>query len=330
MKEIVKLAVDSYFGRAQTQYSNEDISATIREALIQANGGNEKIDYFSFMKHPEMYQIISEILNLIITEGIQNQFEDFVDIRNIGWGDKPIFEIPDPSLFRVSVVSDSNGNLKRQRLDSTSLTVSTSMKGVKIYEDFGRFMAGRINWNEMIDRVGKSFLAKIRGDIYKAISDSFNTIDTNFKATTTSSTTGWQDTLDNIITKVEASSNYAPITIYGTRKVVSKLVPDSLLFNESMKAELLQKGYLGQYKGAQVVMIRQAFTPGTYNFAIDDTMLLIVPQVNNQKIVMMVNEGDAIVRPDESDMDLSPTYLMLKKYGVAAIAPMNYGIVKVS
>lgn len=329
MEKIVKLAVDTYFGRTG-KYSAEEANDSLRQALIEANGGSEKLDMWAFQRNPELFQIISQALTVIINEGIQNQFDQFADVMNIGFGDSPIFEIEDPSLFEVAVITDGTTNLLRQRLDSTSLTLTTKTHGVKIYEEFTRLLAGRINWTNLVNRVGASIVRQIKTDIYQAIANSYSTLDATFKGTgALANSTANQDAFKNIIMHIESSTE-SDVVIYGTRKALSGLGTDVNYLSNNMKDELNQQGFLGVYQGWKVVPIKQAHQPGTYNFAIDDNMLLLVPQVNGQKIVKILNEGDAIVRPVENEASMNPEYTMIKKYGVGVLKTFDYGIWKLA
>ena len=44
VNELVKLAIDAHKGRVE-KYSAGDAQETLRQALIEANGGSTKIDY---------------------------------------------------------------------------------------------------------------------------------------------------------------------------------------------------------------------------------------------------------------------------------------------
>lgn len=72
MKDIVKLAVDSYKGRVE-KYTVGQSQEALRQALIEANGGSTKLDYKAIRdgKCSGLFTLIEEILSRTVIEGVQ-------------------------------------------------------------------------------------------------------------------------------------------------------------------------------------------------------------------------------------------------------------------
>jgi hypothetical protein len=173
MKDVVKLAIDTYKGNLGN-FSAASANDVLRSAIFEI-AGTDKLDAKALRRNKvAIFEILEETLSVLISEGMENQFGDFAEIRNLELGDTNVFQVPNRDLFKVATISEGNGNLRRQRLDSGEFTVSTMNKGVKIYEEFTRFLAGRIDWNAMIDRVAKSYNQQMAEEVYTALYNSFN------------------------------------------------------------------------------------------------------------------------------------------------------------
>ena len=85
MNNVVKLALDAIHGRIQGNFSKEDASETLRKAFIEANGGSTTINIKTFHRGNQLFDIIEELLPVIIQEGLQGDefFFDLVEYRNM-------------------------------------------------------------------------------------------------------------------------------------------------------------------------------------------------------------------------------------------------------
>lgn len=328
---IVKLSLDTYRNELPNAYSQRQADEVLRKAWKEATGldADKPMDYATFRRNKiAIFEILEETLTMLVNEGLTNQFDGFADVRNMAWGDQPSFIIDSPDLFQVATISQSNGNLRRQRLDVDKVTITPVPRGVKIYEDFYRFLVGRISWINMVDKVRRSIVHSVANDVYDAIYQSFSTISTNFKGNATGlDQAGARDNFDKLIDRVEAAAN-ARAVIYGTRASLSKVTPAQL--SPDMMNEQNDLGFIGRYKGAELREIRQSLKPGTQQFAIADDFVLIVPQVGGEKIVKVVNEGTAIIQevatPQHADMSME--FLFTMNVGIGVLAPFYYGIFK--
>lgn len=321
--ELVKLGIDVAH-KSVGQFSIEDAETTLRQALIDLNGGKTKIDYRAFRKHKtEIFEAMEEILGTLIVEGIENQFSDFVEIRNLAFGDTDFFMVDDYRLFPVSVVSGGNGNMTRQRHDRNSFQVTTGWKGVKIYEELERFLAGRVDWAALIAKVQRSFNAQIAADIYGAITTAYNGLAAPYLYNGSADRTE----LITLVNHIEAATDRQAV-VYGTKLALQNFAPEFVATAGNMVESRNELGYFEVIDGTKFVMIRQAHTPGTDNFAIGDNFVLVVPQ-GEEKIVKMVIEGQPLIEETSSQMtmnaDRSIEYSFQEKYGVGVVTATRYG-----
>jgi hypothetical protein len=66
MHDVAKLAIDAYRGDLGN-YSKTQAMTTLREALIEANGGSDEITVKSFRRNPQLFEIIEEALDILIS-----------------------------------------------------------------------------------------------------------------------------------------------------------------------------------------------------------------------------------------------------------------------
>ena len=73
LMNIVKLAVDAYNGTVN-KYSTADAEETVRQALIQLNGGSTKLNYKAIRdgKCSGLFTIIEEVLSQTIVGGLKD------------------------------------------------------------------------------------------------------------------------------------------------------------------------------------------------------------------------------------------------------------------
>ena len=170
--ELLQVMIDAVKGTYQENYTKGQTSDAIRNALIEANGGSNKINIKNFYRGSQVYSLIEELIPTIIDEGFKDEDVIFslVDYRNIADGDEQEFEIEGHSLFAVADAAAGIKGVRRQRIDeSQKVTVKTSMKIARVYEELNRLLAGRISFDTFVDRLAKSFKQQILADAYKAI-----------------------------------------------------------------------------------------------------------------------------------------------------------------
>ena len=294
VQNIVKLAVDAYKGQL-TQYSYADSQETIRQALIEANNGSTKLDYRAVRdgKCGGLFALLETILSNIVVGGLTGDefFNALVDYRNVAEGDEPVFVVEDSIMFVVDDTADGTQGTRRQRIGgSTEVTIPTSLKTIRIYEELNRVLAGRVDFNALIQKVADAMTQKIREDIYTLW---MNVTSTDFGGITYFPAAGAYnaDTLLTLIAHVEAAAGGKPATIIGTKKACRKLV--EAVQSDSAKEELHNLGFYGRFYGTPVVAMPQRHKIGSTDFVYDDDILTII--AGDDKPIKFVYEGDPLI-----------------------------------
>ncbi len=325
---IVKLAVDAYRGNVE-QYSTKQSMEVLRQALIEANGGSTILNYKNIRdgKCVGLFTLIEEILSRTVVEGLQGDeyFNQLVDYRNVAEGDQNVFLVEDSDLFYVAKIADGTQGVRRQRLGGYSeVTIPTTLRAVKIYEELNRVLSGRVDFNQFITKVAESFRQELLNDIYtlwiSATSDQFGGT-TYFPAAGSYD----EDALLDLIAHVEAAANGRTATIIGTKKAVRNLMP-SIQGNE-VESDIYNMGYVGKFLGTPVVVTPQRHKINSTEFVLSDDILTIV--AGDDRPIKVVREGNPLVLMGDpmQNGDLTQEYLYCEKYGTGIVlAGGNAGI----
>lgn len=321
LTDLQKLALDTYKGSVQ-KYTKSEAEEAIRNAILDACGG--KWNFYNFQKNKwDVYQVISEVLSVGLGELLIDKFNNFAEVRDVELGDTIEFMVRDKSLFRVASIADGNTDIRRQKLYHGKLTVVTEKLAIKIYEELDRFLAGRIDWTDMVDRVQLSYGHEIAIRIYNAIYDSYNSLTAPYQ------TSGDFDEtkLLEAIAHVRASTGQKPV-VFGTQIALSKIT--TAKESDGMLDRLNLLGHYGMFRGTDLLELPQAHKSGTNDFVIADDFLLIVP--NDEKIVKIVLEGDAYTYDTEPGArnDEQIEFFFGRRVGVGVLKAENYAIYKLS
>lgn len=328
MKDIVKLAVDTYRGTVE-KYSASQSNDVLRQALIDANNGKTHLDYKDIRdgKCNGLFTLIEEVLSATVVEGLQGDeyFNALVDFRNVAEGDSPVFLVEDNNLFVVADAADGTQGIRRQRLGGvTEATIPTTLKVVRIYEEMNRVLSGRVDFNTFINKVAESFRQKLLNDIYAlwigATAEQMGGI-TYFPAAGVYD----EDELLDLISHVEAAAGGKTATIVGTKKALRSIKES--IDSDEVKSELHNMGYMGKFYGTPVVVTPQRHKIGSTEFVLSDDFITII--AGDDKPIKVVYEGDPIVLMGDptSNADFTQEYFYGEKYGMGIVlAGNNTGI----
>lgn len=294
----------------------------VRNLITEAVGGEFTYRNFEANKHA-VFSIVETIFDANIGTILTNQFDNLAEVRNVGAGEQAMFTVEDGSLFRVARIGAGTNDLRRQKLINRRFTVDTDWEGVKIYTELEQFVAGKVDFAKWVDRVSVSFANSMAHNIYKAIANSYTTLNSTYGIEGTYN----EDALLDLIAHVEAKSGKKAV-VYGTRKALRKVSKEINLSN-GMRDTLNAVGFIDELAGTPLYLLPQVHKQGTDEFAIDDNMLLVIPQ--NEKIVKIVIEGDALMIETAGAgerVDQQMEYMLQKKTGVGVVQSAIYAIYK--
>lgn len=330
-KEIVKLALDTMRNSVSGNFSAKEGSEVLRQAFIEMNGGSDKLTVKSFRDHPQLFQLIEEVMPIMIQEGLRGDELAFnmVDYRNLAEGDQNRFWTEDNSDLIVAKIADGSTSIRRQRLNAGQyINIDTEMHAIKVYEELNRMLAGRVDFNTLVDRLTRSYTRDMRNQILAAF-EGVTATTTGLNATYVKTGTFSAATLRELIDHVEASTG-EKATILGTKAGLGKIVDSDAnavaLTAASAKEDLYNLGYFGKFYATPMVSMRQVHKPGTDAFAINDNKIYVM--AGNDKPIKFVREGEGLMVATDafSNADLTQEYLYGEKYGIGVIFNQKMGI----
>lgn len=327
-KDLVKLGVD-LFKKRVTEYTPAKGNEVMRNAFVDIVGTSTP-DYRQFRKHKnEIFEVIEEVLDQTITDGMLTPFFDqFVEYRDLNLGDTNEFYVEDRSMLVVARHAGNHWNIRRQKLNvGDSFVVATEPIAIAIYADFKRFLAGRLDWDAFVSKVGQAFTQDLNSRVYAEFMSTINYLPAEFKATGTYD----EATLLEIAEHVQAANQGSEIIIAGTRTGLSKLSGAQALLSEQMKNELNQNGVLANWNGYSLLPIPQNHKSNSFEFQVDNDRLMILPA--NAKPIKVVKEGTPLIKEVSDGLtnrDMSMEYNFIAQYGVASVFNMLYGQYQIS
>lgn len=331
VKNLVKICLDARANKVAGNYSKEDGMETLRQALIEANGGSTTLDYRAIRdgKCNGVFALVEELINKTVMEGLPESCPlfDYVEWRNLKEGDTNVFELRDDGVFVVSDIAQGTQGLRRQRIaGGEEITVKTQLKGIKIYEELRRVLAGRVDFNELIDKVSEAFQKKISEDIYEAVVAAFD----GLVAPYTNGAAGSFDEakLTEIIDHVEAATGKKAV-ILASKQAARKIDGVKGADSHSAKEDLYAMGYFGHFYTTPILVMQNGHKANTTDFILKNDLYVIA---GDEKFIKGATEGETLIIPGNplSNADLSQEFLMAQNYGLKAVVCAEMGCYRLS
>lgn len=325
-ENLIQLAKDAA-KKVPTAYAEGNPTTVIRNALIEANGGTSKIDYKRMRdgKCDGLFSLIEELIEATTYEDFENsEIFNFVDYKNGKYGDKPVFDIEDNSVFSVDVVAEGTQGIRRQRIiDGKQITLTPTIKAIKAYEHWARLLAGRVDWLTVVKKTAEARRRSLNADVLNAFKGLYSNVAAPYQVSGTYS----EDGLLTLVERVEAATGRTA-KILGTRSALRK-IPMSVV-GETVKNDYYEFGYSGSFNGVPCFRLVNAYTPNTTNFILNDTDIYVV--AGEQKFIKHYTEGETTVisRGFEFNEDLTQDYTIFEKTATAVTLADKVGVYRIT
>ena len=335
-----KLLFDTSYDKNEANFSTETSNKVIRDKFLQVmeldENYSKKEFRRAFQKHRlDIFAIIEEVIEDRLVSGWGNDpfYEAFVESRNIGLGDKNEFTVADTSLLSVSKFAGNHHDIIRQKVGpSKAFQVDTSWYAIKVYADYESYMAGRIDFTALVDKLYKS-VEKYRKDaLYAAFMSADKYLPTDMVKELQIIDTN-KDKIIEMAEEVSAATG-CPVAFVGTKVALSKLqalTPTGLWSNE-MKNEKYNSGMLGKFEGYDLITIPRVNEFGTRKEITDNKKIMIIPVDPDFKPIKHVSENDGTMYEfgmsgEKMDMTVENEYHF--KEGIAVVINQLYGEIKI-
>jgi len=307
-----------------TKFSATELEVKLKEQIV-ALFGKDNPTYQDIKRNPNSGAFFALLEEYIGTAGstLLAEMIPFAEIRNEAWGDDTVFEIENPELFDVVVVAKGNGNTRRQRIDNKFVRIEKDAVSIKIFDNFKRFLSGRVNWSAMIAKVAQSYAKDIQERVMTAF---YNVAPVNGSAIFNVNDAGGFaiQSVRDMVDHVQAENQGAEIAIVGTRQALLKLAP--VIATDEANRDLYEKGYYTTAEGYKLIPVRQMHTKNTFNFLLSNKQLMVIP-MTDEKMVKIAEEGTPIIEdmPLNVNGDMSKEYLFYREVGVGVVTGTKFG-----
>ena len=290
-----------------------------------------KVDYYKWKANNiKIFELMSEILSEVEPKKMTRAFEQFADIKVVRDGQKARFELKKGrrNVKRFVTKVAAAGVYERVRLDRDYFESETYAHGGAVYQTFEAFLAGRESLTEVLNIFMEELEDYAYADLVTALEGvaSGTALPAANKAT---SVGGFISTdFDKVLNTVSAYGS--PVIITTRAFAASNLLPASGWVSPNAMDELMNKGYIGMYKGAPVVILEQTFADNTNAVKmVNEKFAYIVPAGAIEKPIKMTFEGSVKIREVERE-DWSTEMQIYRKLGVAVVNAHSIGIFQIS
>lgn len=327
IKDIVDLAVATITKEnIPSEFTAADLENSLREQLSAFQ------DYKYLRKHAaDLYEIIEEVANIVIPKKVLEQFGGFADIRRKGYGEKISFTVRTGKYRGKKWVTKAGdqGIYKTFTLDNRELVMQPRIYAGATRLEIEDFLLGRISMAELLDVLTEALGEKLYLEIQKALIASFSAPER--PAANKYSGNGLViEEFDKLINTVRAYGD--SVNIYCTFAFASKLynapgwasVVSPKISTRDLE-DIRNQGYVGMYKGCNVIVLNQSFSDDTNTETlVDDSYAYIMP-AGAEKPVKVAFEGPTYVR-NFTDAVLSQEISLEQMFDVAVLSHNYWAI----
>jgi len=328
-KEFLKVAIDAINGKVEG-YSLEQTNQALKSALIEMNGGSNKINIKTFYRGNALFDIVQELIPVMIETGLRadNPLFNLIDYRNIALGDVNEFLLEGVNELVVSNVAKGIQGIRRQRLMGREvLRIETELRMIKVFEGLNRLLSGRIIFSDLVDAVAKAYNKQILNDAHAAI-ESIGATTIGMNANFVKFGIFDEEEFIQLIERVESITGKSA-TIVGTRTALRRLDIDPAIMSEKAKMDLHTAGFVGMFNGTPCVRLRQSVNKDG-SFILNDNRILIL--ASDDKPIKFVNEGEGLLidHVATENADLTQEYVFAQAYGIGVVCATPLGIYNIA
>lgn len=264
-----------------------------------------------------IFALLEQTIDDVLPARVMQQYSQFAEIKTFAQGDKPIFtqKITQASRRRAKQFIGKvglAGLYEVFKLDGQSYEVATNAIGGAAQIGFEEFLDGRVDFAEVLNIVMEGLDECIYIEIEKQLIGAVANVQSANKVARNSFV---EADMDRLISIADA---YGRSQIYCTFEFAATMVPSDARMSDAMRDAMWNNGYLGNYKGHQVIVLPQSFEDETNTTKVIDPSYAWIIPTGADKPVKIAFEGGAIA-DEYTNYDRSREIHIYKKVGVRAI-----------
>ena len=297
--------------------SYSDLNETLRNELKEYAG-----TYALYRENKNLvFSLIETTIDDVLPEKVMEQYSQFADIRTFAQGDKPVFvnRITAAAKRRAKQFITKVGQAAVYevfKLDGQTYEVPTAAFGGAAQIGLEEFLDGRVDFADVLDIVMEGLDECIYIEIERALKGAVSSLQDTNKTTQTSFV---ESEMDRLIGIADA---YGRAVIYCTYEFAATMVPSDGWVSDDMRNQKWQNGYLANYKGHQVIVLKQSYEDETNTTKVIDPQIAYIIPTGAEKPVKIAFEGNALV-DERQNADWSREVQVYKKIGVGVLVTNN-------
>ena len=299
----------------ETSYSYADLDNTLRSEL------NELVGTYALWRenHNVVFALMEEIITDRLPVKVMQQYGAFAEVKTYRQGEKPVFvqKITEASRRRakqfIAMPAGLAGRYEVFKLDGRSYEVKTSAMAAACQIALEEYLDGRVDMATLLDIVMEGMDDRIYAEIANCLIAAVDTIQPNNKY---EGDTFVEAEMDALLAVADSYGN-GRATIYCTFEFASQMIPSNQ-WSDNMKEEFWRNGYFTNYKGHQVIVLRQSYTDETNSTKVIDPQYAWIIPGGAEKPIKIAFEGDTLIKNEDNE-DWSTSIHFYKKVGVAAM-----------
>ena len=308
------------------EYSLADVNETLREELKAFNN----YSYYRANKNV-LFQLIEEIANVVVPKKVIAQFGSFAEVQTVNPGEKIVFKQRTGVSRgkRFVTVAAEYGTYRTFNVDSRDITMSPRVYAGAAILELGDFLCGRVDMAELMDIIIEGLSDSIYTEVQGALKAAINAED---RPSANKAVVAGFDAaeFDKIVNTVSAYGD--SVTIYCTRAFASTLcnMPGWAGDSNPMTAlqdynDVREMGYIGRYKGNNVVLLSQSFEDESNTEKVVDDQYAYIMPAGKEKPVKIGIEGGTLIdeqRLQDGSVEVQAQHM----FDVAVVANNYWGI----
>ena len=326
LNKLIELGIAAATGKIPAEYSAADVNETLREELKAFNN----YSYYRANKNV-LFQLIEEIANVVVPKKVIAQFGAFAEVQSVNPGEKIVFKQRTGVARgkRFVTVAGEYGTYRTFNVDSRDITMSPRVYAGAAILELGDFLCGRVDMAELMDIIIEGLSDSIYNEVQGALKAAISAEDR--PAANKAVVAGFDaKEFDKIINTVAAYGD--SVTIYCTRAFATTLYNQPGWAGDANPMTALQDyndvremGYVGRYKGTNVVLLEQSFVDeSNTEKLVDDEYAYIIP-AGKEKPVKIGIEGGTLIdefRLQDGSVEVQAQHM----FDVAVVANNYWGI----
>ena len=184
----------------------------------------------------------------------------------------------------------------------------------------------------VVVRIALGFSTDINYRVYKQLDDAYGSLNSAFKATSFTDQ-NWTTMAE----KISAANGGLPVTAFGMLQALGYVIPSNDYLKMQLGTTMAEIGYLGRYRGVNLVQIPATLKPGTvddagaFTFLTDPTRIYFF-STDTDKPVKIVFEGSplSINEAPESRADRQMLMSIAQCYEAKIATASVFGIMDVA